>query len=128
VAKHNKDNYLQEITLLGAYDQIKSTALDGRAPRRRMLCANEKEYMSSTHFFMLKILVMLKEEKQLFQQLMTSVDRMPGMPEQFLDNFAEDLVNLFFVNFTSNKRNILDILRHIESLMRVLLSNISYNT
>lgn len=45
------------------------------------------------------------------------------MDDEEKDNFSDELIFLFFANFTSNERNIIGILRHFEYLIADMFIN-----
>ncbi len=120
VATLNRMCYKEKIQVVSTFNTIK-TLLEGKDKReqpRRLLCANEKEYMGSVLSYTLKVLTMLKENKQLFGLFVTALQSTKDLSDEYLDMLATDLVYLFFSDFTSNERSILNILRQFEHLIQ----------
>jgi hypothetical protein len=73
----------------------------------------------------MRVLLMLREDRQVFQYLVKVLDdpaSFAGMtlPPKFLENFATDLVVLFFADFSSTEKNVVSILRQFEGLIQKL--------
>ena len=117
----NRNCYKEKLLVVSTFNNIRALLKEKPMPPRRLLCANEKEYMGSMLLYFMKTLQMLKEDKKLFEFFLKVLEEEKGLTEDQLDMLADDLVYLFFSDFTSNERSILNILRQFENLIQVIL-------
>lgn len=110
--------------MLSSYERLTPLINSSAKPCKNLLCTNEKEYMSSIHLYATDILLAIKETPQLFQYIIRRLDtKMPPYSSLFLDRFAKDFVLLFFADFSSTERNVINILKHLEELLESALRN-----
>ncbi len=115
----NRGCYREQIRLLSSYDEVATTVSRSPPRPRRLLCAREKEYLSSAYIFVMRMLTLLRDDTRIFQYLMQTIEGMDSLSGRFLDSLAEELVLLFLADFTSGERQTLCVLRHLEPLLRV---------
>ena len=115
----NRDSYTEKIKLLSCYEGLKSLLEKDYHSSRRLICTNEKEYLGSAYTFIIRLLLMLREDKQLFAYLLQTLETMVALPHNFLDKFADELVFLFFADFSSTEKNVISILRQFELQIQV---------
>lgn len=118
IDKQNKECYKHKLNLLYCYDHLYALAFNKRKPVRRLLCINEKEFLGSAHIFLMRILLMLRENKEAFQCFLEMIQKEPKIPY----TLADDLIFMLFADFTSSENNTITILRHLEGLIQVLIN------
>lgn len=115
----NRDCYKEGIRLLASHDKLVSAVEKGCSPSRRLLCTKEKDYLGSTYIYIMRVLLMLREDKGIFKYLLDCVENAGNFAGRPLDEFAEELVFLFFADFSSDEKHVVSILRHLECLLHV---------
>jgi hypothetical protein len=118
VALLNRQCYKEKLVLISCYEKCRALTEKKFKPAKRLLCTNEAQYMGSFTLYIMKALLLLREDKKAFEYFLGIVDADTTIPESFLEVLAEDLMFLFFADFTSNERSILNILRHFEYLLK----------
>lgn len=115
----NRESFKEKLILMNSFECAR--ALNDKRetkPPLRLLCATEKDYLGSLHIYLMKSLFMLREDKNLFHFLVNTLENnAAGMTDEKLESFADELIFLFFADFTSNERNIIGILRHFKYLI-----------
>jgi len=65
----------------------------------------------------MKILEGLREDKQLFEYLIESIDKIESPHPKTLDYLSEDLVFMFFADFSSTDKNVSNLLRQFQVIV-----------
>lgn len=73
--KLNRDSFKEKLLLINSFDAAKAlTNKTGKAPKARLLCANEKSYLGSINHYFMKALLILREDKKLFKFFINSLE------------------------------------------------------
>ncbi len=127
----NKECYKQQLQFLSSINTIKllsnaaETKSGSSTSDNRLLCANEKEYMAGTASFFMNLLLMIRDDKKLFSFLVSVIEQDQTFDANYLDTLANDLVGLFFTDFVSDERGIINALRQFQPLLKVFFSCVS---
>lgn len=98
----------------------KLAAASGRIPQphESLLCKNEKEYLGMFYVYIKKLLSTLREDAELFDFFVREVEKSTKtLPDRLVNHLAEDLVFLFFPDFTSAERTIINFLKQIQGML-----------
>eukprot|EP00826_Nyctotherus_ovalis_P027965 TRINITY_DN2194_c0_g4_i2.p1 TRINITY_DN2194_c0_g4~~TRINITY_DN2194_c0_g4_i2.p1 ORF type:complete len:276 (+),score=50.31 TRINITY_DN2194_c0_g4_i2:301-1128(+) len=98
----------------------KLAAASGRVPwpRESLLCKNEKEYLGMFYVYIKKFLSTLREDAELFDFFVREVEKSTKtLPDKLVNHLAEDLVFLFFPDFSSTEKTIINFLRQIKGML-----------
>ena len=120
IAKLNRDCYKGELLFITSYDKILSLVDAKPEPPRRLFCKNEKEYAGGLHLYLMRMLLMFREDTKTFKAFLNSITKEKDVSEEFFERLASEMIYLLFTDFTSNERTVLNILRHFEYLIQVI--------
>jgi len=124
IEKRNNRCYEERLRLLSSYERLTPVLNDSIKAKKNLLCTNEKEFMGSIYLYATDILLTIKQSSKLFQHIIRKLDmKRPPYSSVFLDRFAKDFVLLFFADFSSAERNVINILRQLEELIKNVFRN-----
>ena len=113
----NRECYKRQLNLMCAHDKLLPVLDKTVRPIRKLLCADEKSYFGQSYLFIMRVLLMLREDKQVFHYFARGLDGSKEYPSSFLDNLAEELVFLFFADFSSPEKTAITFLSQLEGLI-----------
>lgn len=119
VAELNRTCYKEKLQVISTFSMIQALLEHAPKPPLRLFCANEKEYLGSMKIYVMRLLTLIKDDKRLFALFLSALQTSKGVTEEYMEMLAADLVYMFFSDFTSNERSILNILRQFEQLIQV---------
>lgn len=115
----NRACYKAQIAQLFAFDCARHLADGGEKPRPRVVCENEREYLSAVLHYIMKLFASLREDRQFFSFFVGLIDADNKLGEADLDSLAEDIIFLLFTDFGSCERSYMTALRHFDCLLPV---------
>ncbi len=118
---YNLAAYQQLLQLFECYDDIEVLFQEGptRKARRRLLCANSKEYLAAGHIYIMPILNHFCDNRELFSYFITTLEAKADVPEYVQLYLAEDLIHFLFNDYNSGRTGTIRVLRQIEFLYKV---------
>ncbi|MDR3547340.1 MAG: hypothetical protein P4M11_03530 [Candidatus Pacebacteria bacterium] len=115
----SKDCYVASIEERFFADCARAIHFDRPLPRRRFLCNDAKEFFGSAATPLMRLLVTLRENNEVFGIFVKAIDADKTLGEDLLNDLASDIVHFLFADFTSVNRNVNIILYHFKYLLRV---------
>lgn len=115
----NRENYKARLLLLNSYYTLCALVNKQPKPPRPLICTNEKNYLGSTERIISTILLLLRDDTDVFKMLISYVDTSTDCSEAYLQFFADELTLVLFADFFSSNNSDLRILHHLTSLLQV---------
>lgn len=114
----NRKCYTKTLDLLSACSEIAAVSEKVPHARQSLLCANEKEYLSTFYIYIKRLLAALKKDAELFDFFVQEVDRsIRSLPEELVNQLVEDLAFLFFPDFSSMEKSVAAFLRSSKGML-----------
>jgi len=107
--------YLSECT--------KSLKLHKPFPQKYFICNNEKEFLGPAYTPLLRLLLSVRENKEIFYVLTKYIDNKKDIPDQFLNELATDFIELLFADFANQEKFAINIMFHIENLFTEMIGD-----
>eukprot|EP00826_Nyctotherus_ovalis_P022882 TRINITY_DN17662_c0_g1_i1.p1 TRINITY_DN17662_c0_g1~~TRINITY_DN17662_c0_g1_i1.p1 ORF type:complete len:272 (-),score=50.09 TRINITY_DN17662_c0_g1_i1:170-985(-) len=113
------------LRLLNVFDRINALPNKELTVPTRILCTNEKAYAGTYYLLILRILTLLKNDKNLFKFLVKALNNNnPPLDDSILDLLAYDFVFMFFQNPVWVERSVAVMLGHFRELVQDMLEDI----
>eukprot|EP00826_Nyctotherus_ovalis_P026046 TRINITY_DN2030_c0_g2_i1.p1 TRINITY_DN2030_c0_g2~~TRINITY_DN2030_c0_g2_i1.p1 ORF type:complete len:375 (-),score=95.21 TRINITY_DN2030_c0_g2_i1:909-1895(-) len=114
----NRRCYKHQLTLLASYRSYVPLLNPSILPRRILFCTNERDYLGTFYSWLMRVLIGLRQSPQLFECFVESIDNISGtLPSLTLNGLAEDLVFMFFADFSSTDKNVSNLLRQFQVIL-----------
>jgi len=122
IEDQNKACYKHQLALLSTYRSYGPSIGPLVTPRRTLFCTNEKDYLGTLHSWIMRILQELRDNPKIFEYFISSIDKLSkpsnaSFSLSTLDNFADDLIFMFFADFSSMEKNVTNLLRHFQVIL-----------
>ncbi len=120
INKVTAEYFAQKIGELHAKELARCMCRGRGTPRRRLLCTHEREYLGEAYMYMIRVLLMLRDNEAIFEYFEGLIDaNSSSLDDAFLDFLADDIIFFLLADFGSHEKPATNCLCHLRNLIKV---------
>ena len=89
-------------------------------PKPRLLCLKSKDHLGDIYTSLMRVLLMIRDNKKVFTFLGKIIDKDKDLNEKFVEFLADDIIFFLFADFSTPEKFVIRCLSQLETLMQVI--------